>query len=248
VLTVTLKGVLAHKLRTLLTALSIALSVAFVAGTLVLTDSLTSSFSKAFENQYAGVDVAVRSEAAFSDSEAADQRRPLPASVLETVRAVPGVAHAEGFVTGTATMIGPDGTTLGAGARSNAGMSAPVRADVGDVRYASGRAPAAADEVAIDAAAAESGAVTTGDRIRVLFQGPPREFTVVGIARFGDADRLGATTTALFDLATAQDVLGRTGQYDAVRVVADDGLSAAALQERLEQAVPAGSRRRPPTP
>ena len=237
-LAVTLKGILAHKVRVLLTALSIALGVAFVAGTLVLTDGLNGSFAQAFRSQYAGVDVAVRSEAAFTDSEAANQRRPLPADTLDGIRGAEGVAHAEGFVRGSATVVGPDGGVLGAGARSRDGMSAPADNRIGDVRYSTGRAPAAAGEVAVDAGTAESGSLAVGDRVRVLSQGPPEEFTVVGIARFGDADRLGATTTALFDLGTAQRVFGKVGQFDEIRVLGGEAVDPGELRDRLAGALP----------
>jgi putative ABC transport system permease protein len=39
----TIKGLLAHKLRLALTALSVVLGVAFVAGTFVLTDTISST-------------------------------------------------------------------------------------------------------------------------------------------------------------------------------------------------------------
>jgi putative ABC transport system permease protein len=240
-LKVALKGLLARKLRLLMTALSIALGVAFVGGTLALTDSLNSSFSQAYVSQYSGVDVAVRNEAGFSDSAGANQRRPLPADVLQAVRRVPGVAAAEGHVAGLATVVGKDGKTIGAGSLSTDGMSAPTGAFADTVSYSSGRAPAAPEEIAVDAFSAGEGDLEVGDRVRVLLHGPPQEFTVVGIARFGDADRLGSTTTTLFDPGTAQRVLGKPGQYDEVRVQAADGVSEAALLRRISQALPPGA-------
>ena len=48
--------------------------------------------------------------------------------------------------------------------------------------------------------------------IKVLFQGPTREFTVVGTVGYGDGiTDLGGTTSAYFDTATAQQVLGDAG-------------------------------------
>jgi putative ABC transport system permease protein len=238
---VAMKGLLAHKLRLVMTALSIALGVAFVAGTLVLSDSLTASFSQAFRHQYAGVDVAVRSEVAFDEGGSAEARRPVPSELLSTVRSVQGVAAAEGSVTGFALMVDQDGKTIGAGAQSNNGMSAPTTSGIGGaVTYTSGRAPAGGDEVAVDAASAKQAALQVGDRIRILFRGPPQDFTVAGIARFGDADRLGSTTTALFDLDTAQHVLGKSGSYDEIRVRADADVTPGELRDRLAAALPQG--------
>ena len=47
-LTATLRGMLAHKLRLVLTTASIALGVAFLAGTLVLTDTMGLAFDQLF--------------------------------------------------------------------------------------------------------------------------------------------------------------------------------------------------------
>nr|MDT0665075.1 hypothetical protein [Micromonospora sp. DSM 115978] len=109
-LTVALRGLLAHKLRLAMTALSIAVGVAFVAGTLILTDTLNASFGRASADRYAGVDVVVRSQNAFDDGEALGSRQPLPEALLADVRSVPGVADAEGAVNGFAMMVDPAGT------------------------------------------------------------------------------------------------------------------------------------------
>src|SRR3954465_9442688 len=97
-----MRGLLAHKLRLVLTSLSIALGVAFVGGTFVLTDSMNTSLTKGYNDQYSGVDAVVRAPAAFTDSEATDQRQPVPATVIDAVKRTPGVAAAEGSVSGYA--------------------------------------------------------------------------------------------------------------------------------------------------
>ena len=55
-----LKGMLAHKLRMLLTGTSIALGVAFLAGTLMLTNSMQRAFDGLFGDVNASSDVVVR--------------------------------------------------------------------------------------------------------------------------------------------------------------------------------------------
>ena len=47
-LAATLRGMIAHKLRLVLTTASIALGVAFLAGTLVLTDTMGLAFEQLF--------------------------------------------------------------------------------------------------------------------------------------------------------------------------------------------------------
>ena len=73
-----------------------------------------------------------------------------------------------------------------------------------------------------------------------MFEGPPGEFDVVGIAGYGDADSLGGATWALFDLPTAQRVLGKEGELDSVSVVADQGVSGVDLQRRIGEVLPKG--------
>ncbi|MFN8232713.1 MAG: hypothetical protein U0V56_04360 [Actinomycetota bacterium] len=84
----------------------------------------------------------------------------------------------------------------------------------------SGTEPSAADDVVVDAATAEKYELRVGQTIRILFQGPPGEFTISGIVGFGDADSLGGATLALFETATAQRVLDREGRFDEIDVVA----------------------------
>ena len=67
---VTLKGLLAHKLRLALTGLAIVLGVTFISGTLVLTDTLHNTFTTLFGNIYKNVDFEVRGTAAFSNASA----------------------------------------------------------------------------------------------------------------------------------------------------------------------------------
>src|ERR1700678_1955473 len=98
---VTIKGLLAHKLRLGLTALAIVLGVTFISGTFVLTDTLHNTFSELFGNVYQKIDFQVRGVAQLG-SGANATRNELPESLLAPVRRVPGVQGAEGNVEGYA--------------------------------------------------------------------------------------------------------------------------------------------------
>ncbi|MGH9081286.1 MAG: ABC transporter permease, partial [Acidimicrobiales bacterium] len=98
---VTIKGLLAHKLRLALTGLAVVLGVTFVTGTLVLTDTLHNTFTTLFGQVYQNVDFEIRGTAAFTGSNDPG-RKPIPQSTVTAVRRVPGVAAAEGTVTGLA--------------------------------------------------------------------------------------------------------------------------------------------------
>ena len=242
--TATLRGMLAHKLRLALTTASIALGVAFLAGTFVLTDTMGLAFSQLFGKVSAGTDAVVRTEAPFSASEGiGTSRGPIAASVLPQVANTDGVRTAEGSVSGYALLTDNDGRAiLTNGGAPTMGYSMAADNQLrGDVELLSGTAPHTAGEVAIDATSAEENDIALGSTIKVLFQGPTREFTVVGTVGFGGEKDLGGTTSAYFDTRTAQRMLGAPGFFDSIGVSADPGLSQAALTRRLSEVVPEGT-------
>jgi len=55
----TLKGLIAHRVRLTLTAISIVLGVGFVAGTYILTDTMNTAFDKLFSQVTKGIAVQV---------------------------------------------------------------------------------------------------------------------------------------------------------------------------------------------
>src|SRR5580692_7292232 len=101
---VTIKGLLAHKLRLALTALAIVLGVTFISGSLVLSDTLHDTFTNLVGNVYQHVDFEVRGDAVLNTGGNA-VRDPIPGSILSSVSRVPGVAYADGSVTGYAQYV-----------------------------------------------------------------------------------------------------------------------------------------------
>ncbi len=240
-LSATLRGMVAHKLRLVLTTASISLGVAFLAGTLVLTDTMGLAFEQLFGKVSAGTDAVVRTHAPYAASDGlSTSRAPIPAAVLHAVGKVDGVRAAEGAVTGYALLTDNHGkAVLTNGGAPTVGYNMPGDEDLrGDVEILSGTAPDASDEVAIDATSAEDHDIAIGSTIKVLFQGPTRTFTVVGTVGFGGEKNLGGTTSAYFNTPTAQKVLGTPGFYDTIAVSAEDGVSQAELAKRLNAVIP----------
>src|SRR5208282_5475205 len=79
-----------------------------------------------------------------------------------------------------------------------------------------------------------------GQSVRVLSAGPPRTFTITGIAQFGSANNLAGATLAAFTLPTAQQVVGEVGQLDDIDVVAAPGASKPAVQQAIKSVLPPG--------
>src|SRR3974390_361956 len=125
--TVTIKGLLGPKLRLALTALAIVLGVTFISGTFVLTDTLHNTFNTLFGNIYQNVDFQVRAVAQFNSSGPGSGggavRNPSPESIVARVQAVPGVAVAEGNVTGYAQYVDKQGKAVTTGGAPTLGVS-----------------------------------------------------------------------------------------------------------------------------
>src|SRR3954454_10137051 len=97
----TVRGMLAHKMRVVLTTVSITLGVAFLAGTLILTDTMNNAFDRFFGQVSSGTDAVVRHETAFTSASGAGvSRAAIPASVLSQVRRGPRGARGEGGTRG----------------------------------------------------------------------------------------------------------------------------------------------------
>ncbi|HEV2871470.1 MAG TPA: ABC transporter permease, partial [Actinomycetota bacterium] len=234
----TLKGLMAHKFRLAATALAIVLGVSFVSGTYVLTDTITASFDSLFKQVTQGIDVAVRSEETFGGFDTGEVRDPMPASLLERVKAVDGVRVAEGNVTGYAQLVGKDGKAVTTGGAPSLGVSFNQdTAFTAGSTIRSGRLPSGPSELAIDAKTAEDTGYGVGDRVKVLFQGPARDFTVAGVIGFGEADNLGGARLVGFDLATAQEVMNREGRVDEIDAAAEAGVTPEQLRDRIRAAV-----------
>jgi putative ABC transport system permease protein len=88
----TLASLRAHRLRLVLTALSIVLGVAFVTGTLIFTDTLHNTFDQLFRGVYGKISVQVRQPSPVNDQFGNKSFIPMPESILPQVANLPGVA------------------------------------------------------------------------------------------------------------------------------------------------------------
>jgi len=236
----TIRSLLAHKLRLALTGLAIVLGVGFVAGTLILSDTLNATFDTLFKGIESGVDVRVRAKKSFSEQQNNDERQPVPASLLSEVRHIDGVKAAAGEVEGTAILIDHKGKAITPRGPPTLGETFTDIAGLSPYTLKEGHRPTNGNEVAIDAATAKKHGFRVGERVKVLLNGPAREFTLVGVFKVGTADTLlGATVTA-FDTSTAQQVLDRPGQFSFINVKGDNGVSKTELRSRVNAALGGG--------
>jgi putative ABC transport system permease protein len=232
----TLKGLLARKLRLLLSGAAVILGVMAVSGAIVVTDSLERSFDTLFQTVNQNLDVQVTGAPhVASGADGTDPvTQPIPAAVVDEVAAVPGVAKAIGAViVDGARVVGPDGKILGGPGPPSFGVG--WRGEVGFVELRHGRDPQAAEEVAISAGLAKQGGFTIGHRIEVLTLQPKKTFTVVGIFGYtGGRDSLGGETRVAFTEPVAQELmLGQRGVFSAVNVLGDDQADPVQLRDAI---------------
>jgi putative ABC transport system permease protein len=232
----TLKGISSRRLRTVLTALAIVLGVAMVSGAFTLTDTMGKAADSLTASSYEGTDAVVskRVVAGTADN-GLGGRPPIPESTLADVRATAGVDKAVGSITDEAKLIDEDGDVVGTGPYFGVGLD-PEAGELSPFRMRDGRMASGPGEVVIDAGTAERQGWSVGDRVEVQTRGPVRTHEVTGIATFGEVDRIGQSTLALFGLDAAQELFDKRGSYDEVLVAGDDGVRrslAAALPDSL---------------
>ncbi len=244
----TMKSLWAHKLRMVLSGFAIVLGVAFVSGTFMFTDTLNGSFTGLF--QQTAPDVLVRpanAGAAAAGGFRGGDKRVVPAAVVATLAALPGVARADGTVNDQVTFIvGKNGKVVssGGGAPGIGGNYDDSPAADGSPIYTitAGRAPTDAGELLLDEKAAAAAGYRTGDTVHLVTSGVHPEVTavMVGTIRFGRTGNLVGATLALMNTSTAQQLyLGSTSVFSEVKVTGDGSVSNERLRDEITAALPA---------
>jgi ABC-type lipoprotein release transport system permease subunit len=237
----TWRSLIAHKLRLAFSGLAIVLGVAFVGGTMIFTDTLNRTFTVLFASSAA--DVSVRPAAAYEEgmSGQSGTTARVPSALVDQVRAVDGVAAAEGYVqTEGVYVLDRAGDVLDTGGAPGVGVSWFQERDLSPSDLSEGRAPAGRGEVALDVTTAEKIGYAVGDRVTLLTPGPRVEAEVVGLFTFGEDGGLAGASLTAFDRATAQSLLGLADDVTAIDVLAADGVSDDELRDRIASAIGTG--------
>ena len=235
---VTIKGILAKKVRLLLTSVAVLLGVAFMTGTLVLADTIDKTFDGLAVQINSGTAAKVRSKASFK-AEGEQQRKPIDPSLIPIVAQAPGVEAAEGGVSGFAFIVGKNGKALNTGNGPPAiGVAWQANRKLNPTHLVAGHAPRTDTEIVIDKSTADSEHFRVGDRVRIVTPtGTSAFYKLAGIVKFASTNSLlGATLTA-FTLPTAERFLGTPGKIDEVDVAAKDGVSQTQVVQSVRNAL-----------
>jgi putative ABC transport system permease protein len=235
----TVRNLVAHRLRLLLTAVAIVFGVAFVSGVLTLSATVSDGYRKAAATDLKDVAVGMRA----TDDAVRDHQVPkLDQELVDKIRALPGVSAVRAANSGYTAIVGKDGERMG-GRRNTGGTTFSPGADGQDpeFRFTAGRGPVRAGEVAIDERAAREAGFRPGDRIRVVVDGPVLDELLVGTFTTDDARyELGGTIT-LFDRDTAQSLFGEPGSYGDIAVHAEPETTEEALLAEIAPLTPRGA-------
>jgi putative ABC transport system permease protein len=240
---IALKGILGRKARLILTSLAVILGTSFLAGTSVFSDTLNRTFDNLFSDVFKNVDSYVRSTQVIEGDFGQEERQRISADLVSIVEKVPGVRDASPDIQAFARIIGKDGKPIGSD-----GQGPPTFGSIGEEfagalwSTAEGNWPNGPTEVVIDEASAKTGKYVLGDTVKVVAQSGSREFTLVGIASYGDVRSPGGATFALFDSVTAAEFLAKPGFIDAILISGDGSVSDAKLSKAIQDALPTTSK------
>lgn len=217
---VSIRNLLAHKLRLVLTVVTIALSVSFIAATMVFSDTTNRALDLFFDSEPA--DVVVRPVDPVTVLGRGEQRAEeltMPADLADTVAAVPGVESATPSVNQEGVLVlDESGQPLGGPSSAHVGASwngATLPSGAEDLLA---ELPRGIGQVALDRTTADRLGVTVGDTVQLvtpLQTDRNREWTVTGIVDIGLA---GGATVAVFDLPTAQQLITGPGRVNQLLV------------------------------
>ena len=232
-----LKGVWAHKFRLVSTVLAIVLGVGLISGTYIYTDTIGNAFDGIFADAFEGIDIVISAESDFQFGEGAF----IDEAAFQEVDQVDGVESVDRYIQGLGVAIlDKEGEPIGGGGPPQFGASLVESPnETGGFSLREGSYPIGGTQVVLDAGSANTGEYELGDTVSIIteVQGD-QEFELVGIAGFGDLDNLGGATFAMFDIETAQVVLGRPGLLSSAAIQVTPGVGVETVIASIQDIMP----------
>jgi putative ABC transport system permease protein len=235
----TLASLRARPLRALLTAFSIVLGVAMISGTFVVTGQINRAFSEIFDAVNVKNDVVVYLRTVSDDNSGFQE--PFPASVLDRVGKVPGVAATTGEIDALGSLVTFDksGKPKRVGSTSGAPplvfSTPPARFD--PATYVRGHRATREGEIALIDDTAKKAGVDVGSTVGLVTLDGLKRLRVSGIYRIGTTASLGGALVSSIPLANAQHWYALDGKFTQVNLQAQPGVSKTTLRDRVAAAL-----------
>jgi putative ABC transport system permease protein len=240
-ISVALKGILGRKFRTVLTALAIVLGISMISGTYILTDTINAAFTKVLDSSYKNADAVISGKVAFGNNNSNTETTPaFSDSVLTRVKQLPDTAAAAGAVTDQLKLINRDGKVISTegGEAIATSVDPPDDERFNPLKLVSGKWPVGNGQIAIDQRTSEKKHFAVGDSIGVASDDGVQNFEITGVAKYADSSSIGASTIAIFDVPTAQQLFHKVGQLDEIQVAAKSGVSPEKLVSEIQPVLP----------
>jgi putative ABC transport system permease protein len=232
-----LRSMASHKLRTALTAIAIVLGTAMIAGTFVITDQIRNAFSDIFGTSFAGTDVYLSRRPAFGNGNGQAQVGPLPASLIQQVRQIQGVAKAEGQIQGAGSLVVNGKFVASQGGAPNLVVSTLPK-PFNQNTLVDGHYPEASGQVALIQQLADDHHLHVGQHVGLTTLQGVQPVTIVGVFRFGNVSSIGGATVVATTFADAQRWYDRVGKTSTISVDGASGVSPKELKHRVAAELP----------
>ncbi|MGW2514231.1 FtsX-like permease family protein [Streptomyces scopuliridis] len=157
-------------------------------------------------------------------TESLPERVMLPAELVATVAAVPGVRTAVGEVSFPATLVTGDGRTLGGPDGGEMLGHGWGTAKLTPFALREGAEPRRPDEIVLDAATAARAGTGVGAEVRIATADGATPYRVVGLATPPEGDGLPRQSALFFTDARARELSGHPASVAAIAVFAEPGV------------------------
>ncbi|SER99950.1 putative ABC transport system permease protein [Propionibacterium cyclohexanicum] len=245
------KSLLGHKLRLILSALSVVLGIAFLSGSLTFTGMLKQTFDSITQGTIADVNVGVKGSFDVTSTLTPDYARThLSDAEIDKIRAVDGVESASGTTSSfnSIYLLGTDGRVVASsGAPSVAAnyMSEPAMNHQPGIVVKQGRAPRADNEVAVDPSSLSRSGYAIGDQVGVLTPSGTIRMTLVGALTWGSGGTAGASYLFFDNAATTKLIMGGVPGFHGAAVTVKRGEDPSVVAQRVASVIPAGFEAQP---
>ncbi|MET9485622.1 FtsX-like permease family protein [Nocardia sp. NPDC006630] len=227
---VALRNLAAHKVRLVLTLLSVVLGTAFIAGSFVFTDSLQHTFDDIFANQAKGVDVRV--------SPKERQSLGIPNETVDKIAGMNDVRAVAPGVNGPVVLL-KDGKAVQTGGAPTSGTSylPPDKSVAAPDKYSAGGPPTKDGEISINRGGADLAGLHVGDQTKVLVPSKGNiDVTVSGI--YDLPGNTGGFINLYFDDAQAKELFTDGEHVAFVDIAAKSGVQPDALRDQIAKVFP----------
>lgn len=242
----TLRTLLARKLRLVMSGISIVLGVAFLSGVLVFSNGLQTTFDGIIFGTTPDGVVRVQDVEEFDAGFSGTPTSVLTPATIAELEALPEVERADGDVLGFGmSLLGSDGRLVGGTGAPTLAFNyhdGPNMAGVSILQLVDGRWPEGLDEIVLDEGAADAGGYAVGEEVELLapYGDVERTATLVGIADFNAGGTAGATLL-IFSTEAAQEIfLDGNEVFNRISLTAAEGVSQEELAEAADEVVPNG--------